>query len=198
VTVATLAQSERDLAKIVFVVRQLAEGRSNMSPDGVMLSADYTLINSNAAQAAFNATTNGAYTVLGNTTYEFEAIYLVTNTGTTSHTWSVLFGGTATFTSIAYSIQARTDTASAPSGNNHYFGYANVATAVAATAASTSATENVVIKLRGLMRVNAGGTVIPQVQLSAAPGGTQTMKANSFFRPWQIGSGSIATVGSWS
>src|SRR5208337_4301803 len=113
-TIQTISQNERDLGKIVFTVRQLAEGRSNMSPDGVMLAADYTLTDSNAAQAAFNATANGAYTVLGNTTYEFEAVYLITNTGTTSHTWSVLFGGTATFTSLAYTIEARSDSASTP------------------------------------------------------------------------------------
>jgi hypothetical protein len=197
-TVATVSQNEKDLGKIVFVLRQLCEGRSNMSPDGVMLAADYTLSDVNTAQAAFNATANGAYTVLGNTTYEFEAVYLITNTGTTSHTWSVLFGGTATFTSLAYSIEARSDAASTPSTTGHNFGFAKVATAVAVTAASTSATENVVIKLRGLMRINAGGTLIPQVKLSAATGGTEKMLANSFFRCWQIGNGSIATVGTWS
>jgi hypothetical protein len=195
-TVQTVSQDERDLAKIVFTLRQLAEGRSNMSPDGVMLASDYTLSDVNTAQAAFNATTNGAYTVLGNTTYEFEAVYLITNTGTTSHTWAVLFGGTATFTSLAYLAQAHTSTGNALTAASEI--YATAATATVVTAASTSATENVTVKLRGLMRVNAGGTLIPQVKLSAATGGTEKMLANSFFRCWQIGNGSIATVGSWS
>ncbi len=192
--IVTIAQSERDPAKIVFAIRQLCERRNNA--DFCILSSDYTLSDVNTAQQAFNSTTNGAITLLGAQTYGFEAQYLITNTGTTSHTWAVLFGGTASFTSIAYSVQAYTATSNALTAVSGI--YATAASATVVTAASTSATENVVIKLRGVMRINAGGTVIPQVKLSAATSGTEKMLANSFFSCWPLGSNTVTTVGSWS
>jgi hypothetical protein len=64
-----------------------------------VLSANFTMTNALGAQKAFNASTNGALALAGNTLYEFEATYYIVDTGTTSHTWGVLFGGTATITS---------------------------------------------------------------------------------------------------
>lgn len=162
------------------------------------LSADFTLTNVNTAQKAFNCSANGAVTLPGSVAYYFEAQYIIANTGTTAHTWGVLFGGTATFTSLNYSVVARTDSATTPSATNVFDGSINVATTVAVTASSTSATENVVITLRGFMRMNAGGTVIPQVQLSAATGVAATMKANSYFRLWPAGANVVTTIGNWS
>jgi len=170
-------------------------GQSNIGGLCV-LSANYTLSDVNTAQKAFNATTNGALTVSASTTYAFEAVYYITNTGTTSHTWSTLFGGTATFTSIAYTADAYTATGNTLTALSSI--YATSAAAVAVTAASTSATENVVIKLKGFMRINGAGTIIPQVKLSAATTGTETMLANSYFRCWPVGSNTVTTVGAWS
>ena len=66
------------------------------------------------------------------------------------------------------------------------------------TAASTSATENTTIKLRGIMRINSGGTVIPQVKLSAAPGAAPVMKANSFCAFNAVGSSTFVSIGNWN
>jgi len=160
-----------------------------------ILAADYTLTNGTSAQAALNSTTNGALTLQAGLTYAFEAAYLITNTGTTSHYWETLFGGTATITAINYVIQGNTLTANG-AGTGGYAGWSNVGTAVQATAASTSATENAMILLQGTVTINAAGTFIPQIELSAAPGGAQKMKAGSFFRIWQMpGTGA---VGDWS
>lgn len=161
-----------------------------------VLSANYTLTDNATAQKAFNATTLGTLTVSTLTTYEFEAVYYITNTGTTSHTWSVLFAGTATYTSLAYVAEAYTATGNVLTAQSAI--YSTVATAVAVTAASSSATENVVIKMKGFLRVNAAGTIIPQVKLSAQANGTQTMLANSFFRCWPVGSNTVTTVGAWT
>ena len=162
------------------------------------LTADYTLTDSATAQKAFNASTNGAITLSASTSYFFEALYLITNTGTTSHTWSTLFAGTATFTSIAYRAQARTGITSAATLTAVSDAYTTAATALAVTAASTANPEYVIIKLDGIMRINAAGTVIPQVKLSAQANGTQLMLTNSYFRCWPIGSNTVATVGNWS
>lgn len=174
----------------------------------VIASADSATYNNTgldtaAAAAVFTATmgasANGALTLIAGKTYAFEAAYILTNTGTTSHTWAVLFGGTATMTTILYDILGVSLTSSAP-GTGILIGFGAVLTAVVATAASTSATENVVIKIKGMMVVNAGGTLIPQLQASARPGATGTpgviVKKGSYFRAWQMGG--AGTVGNWS
>ncbi len=142
---------------------------------------------------------NGALTVVAGKTYAFEAMYILTNTGTTSHTWSVLFAGGASFTTITYDILGVSGTASTP-GAGILTGYATVATAIVATAASTSATENVTIMLKGVFVVNTGGTIIPQMQASARPGASGTpgvvVKKGSYFRCWALGG--AGAVGNWS
>lgn len=165
-----------------------------------ILTSNYSALDSSAAQKAFNASTNGAITLTAGVKYAFEEVIYLTNTGTTSHTWSVLFGGTASFTRIAYWAAAYTATANALTALSSIF--AAVATAIGVTAASVSATENVQIILRGVMDINAGGTVIPQIKASAQPGlsGTPgvTVLAGSYFRIWPLGLAATATVGNWS
>lgn len=163
-----------------------------------VLSADYTLTDSATAQKAFNSSTNGAVTLASSTSYEFEAQYVITNTGATSHTWSVLFAGTATFTSLLYTATGRTGDTSAATLTAEKSAYTTAATALVVTDASTTATEFVIIKLRGILRVNAGGTVIPQVKLSAQANGTQKMLANSFIKFRPFGSDTETTTGTWS
>ena len=161
------------------------------------LSSNYVLANSTSAQAAFNATTNGAITLPASSSYFFEANYIITNTGATSHTWAVLFGGTATLTSGQLVAQAISNTSNAVGTSS--VGYTStLGTAFTVTAASTSTTENVSISLSGIVRINAAGTLIPQVKLSAAPGGTQTMLANSFIMFTPFGSNTATTLGAWS
>lgn len=163
-----------------------------------VLSADYTLTDSSTAQKCFNGTTNGAVTLFASTTYLMEAVYLITNVGTTSHTWSTLFAGTATLTSIAYAVQAYTGVTSAATITAVSGNYTIAATALAVTAASVSATENVQIQLRGVIRVNAAGTLIPQIKLSAATTGASKMLANSYIQLTPIGTNSVVSVGNWS
>lgn len=163
----------------------------------ISITSDYTLTNNATAQKAFNATTNGQITVPASTGYVFDLNYIITNTGTTSHTWSVLFGGTATLTSGAMTCRSVSATSSAIATVAQ--GYTTtLATEFLVTAASTSATENVTINCTGRLNINAGGTLIPEVKLSAGTGGTATMKANSFFRMHPIGSDSVTNIGNWS
>lgn len=166
------------------------------------LSANYAASDVATAQKVFNATTNGTITLVAGTSYLFEAMYQISNTGTTSHTWSTLFGGTATLTSIAYTVLAYTGTTSGVTLTAISAAQAAVATAVAVTAASTSATEFVTVILKGVIRVNAAGTLIPQFKASAQPGLSGTpgvsVLAGSYFRIWPVGNGTVASVGNWS
>lgn len=167
----------------------------------VILKTDYTLTDANTAQQAFNTTTNGAIALEAGKTYFIEWNYNITNTGTTSHTWATVLGGTATFsTGSSYQVFGVSGTtASIPvsGGLSGFIASTTLSTAVVCTAASTSATEQVSIEGTGVIVCNAAGTLIPQVKLSAATTGTEVMKAGSFFRIWETAG--LGTVGNnWS
>lgn len=161
-------------------------------------------LDSSSAAAVFT-TNNGAITLVAGKTYLFEGQYLLTNTGTTSHTWASAFGGTATFNAagtsyVVFGNSGTTANTPATGGLTGFFTGSALSTAVVTTAASTSATEQVLINVQGTISVNAGGTLIPQLKASARPGATGTPgvvhKAGSFFRIWQVPT--LGSVGNWS
>jgi len=159
------------------------------------LTAGEAGLNVNTAQPWFP--TAGAVTVAASTTYLFEGLlHLVRTAGVTSHTTSLLFGGTATLTSLRYEAFVKSgDLASNAACNASMIA---VATAFVVKSASVSASENVCIYVRGTIRINAGGTLIPQFQYSAAPGGAPTVQANSFFYLNKLGSDVVASQGAWA
>lgn len=148
---------------------------------------------------------SGQITLLAGKTYFFEANYNLTNSGTTSHTWAVAFGGTATFTALGTGYQvfgnsSGTANAAATGGLNGFFTGSTLTTAVVVTAASTSATEQVTVQMTGTIVVANAGTLIPQMKASARPGASGTPgvvhKAGSFFRIWEAAT--LGTLGNWS
>ena len=162
-----------------------------------VLSANFTGANVNTAQPVFNASAAGTITLPAATSYQFEGLYAISTTGTTSHSLGILFGGTATITSIGYTAsvsQNATSLATLTAANDLW---SAVATNMTVTPAVASATYNV-IYLRGVVRLNAAGTFIPQFQYSAAPGVAPVIALNSFFRMWAIGTNTDATAGNWS
>lgn len=161
-----------------------------------VLTSDYTGGSDvNTAQPVF-LSSQDTLTVNGSTTYAFEAEYQIDTTGTTSHSIATLFGGTATFTSIAYSAVV-TDSATASVPSTPLMTRTTSAAAQTVSSAKAAATQHT-IRLRGVMRINGAGTIIPQFQYSAAPGAAPTVKAGSFFRAWIVGTSSVAVVGPWA
>lgn len=143
--------------------------------------------------------TTGAVTVLAATSYFFEGILRWTRAaGTTSHTTGLGFGGTATLTNIDYVAQTRTgDVNTAPGAGDIYLAIQSAAN-TQVKAASTSATEDFLCEINGIVRINAGGTFVPQFTFSAAPGGAPTIKRGTYFRMWPIGDNNVVSVGTWS
>jgi hypothetical protein len=160
-----------------------------------VLDADATGTNVATAQQWFP--TSGAVAVAAATTYKMTGLLaLIRAAGTTSHTTGLLFAGTATLTGIQYVAESNTgdvDTTLAAGLTT-----SRVATNTTVKAASTSATETALIAVRGIVRVNAAGTFIPQFIYSAAPGGAPTIKANSYFQLEPLGSGAMTALGTWT
>lgn len=183
----------------------VASSRQNIcSEQGIIMTATRDLADATIASATplFVATgaATGAITLAAATAYAFEEFFWVTNTGTTSHTWATLFGGTATITRLSYLAQATTATGAGLTAVSQI--PSSVATAIVITAASTSATENVLCSIKGVLTTLAAGTFIPQIIASARPGQTGTpavtLNPGSFFRIYPIGAAAGIVTGNWS
>jgi hypothetical protein len=138
-----------------------------------------------------------------NTVYAFESAFALSRTaGTTAHTISNGFGGTATFNNISYyNLNEGNSTAfSSIASLYNLFIQSSSQTPVTTTVSSSSLYINFVMK--GIISVNAGGTLLPQYSLSAAPGGAYTTQPGSYFLIYPIATGSLSSssisVGSFS
>lgn len=152
--------------------------------------------NVNTAQPWFP--TAGAVTLKANTTYLFGGLlHTFRAAGAVSHTTSVLFGGTVTLTDIKYLAKCKTGDTSLSDGALNATLIA-VQSATVIKAASTSTTEDTVIEVLGSLRCTTAGTLIPQFQYSAAPGGAPTIAKNSYFWLNPLGSNTVAIRGTWS
>jgi hypothetical protein len=163
------------------------------------LDANFVGSNVNTAQSILGV----GLTLSSSTVYAFEGLYVFSRTaGTTSHSFSLLFGGTATLNNISYLMQR----VGSPTGNLTDVGAVNTITAFFQTASAsafasgvTSATTTFIVNIKGTVSANVGGTFIPQYILSAAPGGAYSTVAGSHFIIYPIGaSGANVSVGTWA
>ena len=171
---------------------------------GLVPSMQYYRLNS----IVTGSNTIGSQSVLGvgvtlssNTVYAFKGLYLLTKTaGTTSHVFATTFGGTASINNISYRASAKHNTTSfgLSSPSDSFVSYATANTILGLVTAS-SATTFTATEIEGTISVNAGGTFIPQYNLSAAPGGAYTTAAGSYFLIYPVGAaGSNTSVGTWA
>jgi hypothetical protein len=153
-------------------------------------TAGYTLTANTSAQALFNATAAGTLTVPAGYSYFFECVFSITGLSASAHTVNFTLGGTATYTSVGY--QALTATA-AGGAVSSFQGTAATATAICAST-TTTVLQGVI---KGIIRVNAAGTIIPQVtQVTNSAAGV--VGTNSYFRVWPAGSNSVNHAGPWT
>ena len=111
----------------------------------------------------------------------------------TSGTFGFAIGGTATLTSIGWTSQAlkaTTQTTAATLQTTFNTTAANTTLVTASTQTGGFA------KITGLIRVNAAGTIIPQVSLSIAA--AAVVGVNSYFRLIPLGTNTVTSVGNWS
>jgi len=162
------------------------------------LNADLAGANVSTAQSIFGV----GCTLSSSTVYEFEIVVAYSKSaGTTAHTFSMGFGGTATVNNIAYEVISKTNgsgfTNLATSDTVQAF--IQTASATALTGSNTSAALYLLHLMKGTVSINAGGTFIPQYTLSAAPGGAYSTAAGSYIRINPLSaSGAATNVGTWA
>jgi hypothetical protein len=160
------------------------------------LNAGYAGSNATGAQSLFGV----GVTLVGSTVYEFEiSVGLVKTAGTTAHTISLVFGGTATLNNIGYSVIGDINATGTAGVSNLVVYYYTTAAASQATLSAATASVTSTIIAKGTVSVNAGGTFIPQYSLSAAPGGAYTTAIGSYVKIAPLGaSGANTNIGSWA
>lgn len=143
-----------------------------------VLTSARALSNSNSAQSVFGVSA----TVTSSTLYELIAdIYLTATSGGTAASVGFSLGGTATYTAIRLLAMG------AHSGTSLNTNAANTIQKVLTSASNTLVVPSNTnwykrIFLHGVVSVNAGGTLTPQVTWSAAPGGAPSVDVGSFIR----------------
>jgi hypothetical protein len=157
-----------------------------------VLTADASGQNTTSGQPWFPSA--GAVTVAATTTYFMEGLLLLTH-GTTTHTTALSFLGTATLTSLDYLAEIHTGAANAIATGLSQI-WVNVATSTVLNA--TAGTASTVVRIWGVVRVNAGGTLIPTFTFSAAPGTTVLVKRNTYVRLYPVGLNTVASQGTWT
>jgi hypothetical protein len=161
------------------------------------LNSNLVGLNATGAQSVLGV----GVTLVGSTVYQYEGLLAMSKAaGTTSASISLLFGGSATLNSIMYSAMWEFDATSFQTYvNPNSFAIVQVATAAATTQSSTTAVTFYRCMIKGTVSVSAGGTFIPQYQLSAAPGGAYTTALGSYFKISPLGaSGSNTSIGTWA
>jgi hypothetical protein len=172
--------------------------QSGLVPAMQFFRLDVTLAGANVstAQNIFGV----GVTLSGSLVYEFESMFALSKTtGTTSHTISLGFGGTATLNGIAFQV----NTAIAPSGlttggTASIYEFQTAAGGVVNAAQSTAGMHFMAL-VKGTVSISAGGTFIPQYTLSAAPGGAYSTIQSSFFKIIPLSaSGANTSIGTWA
>lgn len=158
-------------------------------------AADFVGANALGAQNIFD--TPSSLTLEAGKTYEIEAMYFIIRTaGATSHTNAFGFGGTATITHASIQYAGNTSATGALAAGSIVG--ANTLASTVLTAASVAPAEELWVIVKGVIKVNAAGTIIPQFSYSAAPGGAPTIKAGTYIKVTPLSTGTTASIGNWS
>jgi hypothetical protein len=168
------------------------------------LDQDRALIATVVANTFYSAFGVGINVPAGSA-YVFD-IVMGLRTGATSHTVSFNFGGTATFAAVQYRTEftnlALSTGAAAP-------GTPTAAVTLMFTGNPTAPANGVIspastlvskfLRIHGLVEVNGGGTIDPQLSFSANPTGTNAVTALSYARFNSVGAFSGDLVaGNWT
>lgn len=180
-------------------VPYLTPNASNRAVDAVIHFtsnvADFGLANSSSAQSPFEAARD-VITLPASTSYIMEGLVQITGMGGTTRTTALEFdAGSATLTAISYFATIYTGAAQTITTT---FGVKHSIAATAQVLNATVATAAATIWWKGIVRINAAGTFIPQIKFSADPTGTILCEQDSFFQMTPIGSNTVGSVGNWA
>ena len=152
--------------------------------------------NVSTAQSIFGV----GVTLSSSTVYEIEMVIAFNKSaGTTAHTFSIGFAGTATVNNMMYEAVGTSNATSYASSTASFLQTIQTPASSQIFGSVSSAAYFNMIIVKGTVSINAGGTFIPQYTLSAAPGGAYSTAAGSYIRINPLSaSGANTNVGTWA
>ena len=155
-----------------------------------VVGTDFTLSAALGVQSAF-PTTGDVWTLQGSTLYEVEGNYIITTGTTTTKTTAIAFAlaGGASVNYVALNVIGWNSVPNTSGTAQNTVQMTQVASTVVTATATTA---GVGIYFKGLISMNAGGTITPQINFSANPGGTNLMKAGSYIRFTRLGTNTLS------
>jgi hypothetical protein len=156
------------------------------------LSTNRTILNATGAQSLFGV----GITLAANTSYQFEAFFTVNTTGATSNALGFNISGTASIPVMQYRANTTNGT-SATTPNTSTSVYVQTAANTNITAAVAAATQRVCF-ITGTFDVETGGTFIPNIQYSAAPGAAPVVQSGAFIKIKPLNQITDNFVGAWA
>ncbi len=188
----TAAAGATEFDGVVFYCSPIASARG-LAPStmfSIVPAGDFVLQAAAGVQSAF-PTTGDVWTLAASTSYFFEGFYQITKT-TGSITTALAFAAAAslTVTSINYFVWAfnaavNTTTATVAMTNVNQ---------IASTVINAAATTALAIYFKGIIRVNVGGTLTPQINFSNTAT-VPVMKADSYIMFTPIGTNTANVLG---
>jgi hypothetical protein len=138
-------------------------------------------------------------TLQASTVYEFEGEFELTTTGTTSHTEAIGFTYTTmTVNNMFCAIERTPAQLSTGGGSTAVQFFTSGSSGSTVMTGSITTAQTVLYRVKGTVSVNAGGSLLPVITFSAAPGGTSTAVLGAWFRICPIGPAGQISIGTWS
>jgi len=188
----TPGAGDHEFDGVVFYSSPVASARG-ISPSVMYATVEaggYALTAGSATQAAFPSNKD-TWTLEGSTSYYFEGSYTISKSVTTVTTaMSFTLGGGASVTSIRYVVNAF------GGANNTTVTVVNntVIVTVASVIVTATGVGQFTIFFKGIIRMNAGGTVVPSIKFSGTPT-TPVMEESSYILFTPIGTNVQNSVG---
>ena len=192
-TSAVAGAREVDANGIQYYTHATGERGVSLTEQFISLTSNYTLTSQTAAQQAFNSTTSGQITVASSKSYYIEGFFALSSLSASSGTFGFALGGTATFTSLGWF--SNTVKPGAFTSNAGWVSSYNTTTANTSLVTANTSTFGMVW-IRGIVRVNAGGTIIPEISLGVAA--AAVVNTNSWFKLIPVGTNTVTNVGNWN
>jgi hypothetical protein len=158
----------------------------------IVPAGGFALSTAAGVQSCFPATSD-VWTLEASSTYYFEGFYHIQKAvNSVSVAMAFELGGGASITSIKYFTIGQN---SGPNitGTGQQSCYVDT---VASTVVSATSATHAVQKFTGIIRMNAGGTVTPQIAFSGTAAGTPTMLDDSYIKFTKLGTNTRESVGS--
>lgn len=188
------ADSQAATDPALYDLAVIADAMAALRRPFTQVTAQRTLASVTTPQALFDSGSD-ALTVEASTTYLFDGLLLVKNMGTTTGNAQIdlLGAGTATIANIFWKATGIDSNTPATATNQPGSWHETAASAQPVVTAQAAA--QLVLEIKGIVRISGAGTLIPSIALNTAI--AATVEIGTHLRFERMCANSVAAVGAW-